>query len=92
MLRDHLDQGVGTGVTEMDGGDILGGYKSVLKLKCVDSCRILEICLKPLNCTLKRVNFMVYKLYLNIKANQQFSLRNHHKFSFQSYLPIILCC
>ena len=65
MLRDHLDQGVGTGVTEMDGGDILGGYKSVLKLKCVDSCRILEICLKPLNCTLKRVNFIVYKLYFN---------------------------
>lgn len=24
MLRDHLDQGVGTGVTEMDTGDIWG--------------------------------------------------------------------
>ena len=44
MIRDHPDQGVGMGVAEMDRGDICGGYRSVLKLKCVDSCRILEIC------------------------------------------------
>lgn len=39
----------------------LGGVENILKLDSSDSCTVLN---RPLNCILRRVNFVLYELYL----------------------------